>query len=75
MSYLLRPGKYIGLVGNNVRSAGAMIPLDELLGEIGEQIGLKTEGINVLRYRGNGSQQMLRFNREPMRESLVVLEK
>jgi len=75
MSNVLKPGKHIGLVVSNVRFAGVMIPVDELLGEIGEQVGLKTEGIYALRYRGNSSQQMLRHRREPSRESLVVWKK
>jgi len=75
MSYVLKPGKYIGLVVSNVRFGGVMIPVDELLVEIGKQVGLKAEGIYVLRYRGNSSQQMLRFKRKPARESLVVWEK
>ena len=72
MANVLKPGGQIGLVISNVRFAGVMIPVDELLGEIGEQVGLKMEGIYVLRYRGNSSQQMLRHKREPSRESLIV---
>lgn len=75
MSDVLKPGKQIGLVVSNVRFAGVMIPVDELLGEIGEQVGLETESIYVLRYRGNSSQQMLRHRREPARESLIVWKK
>lgn len=75
MSDVLKEGKCIGLVVSNVRFAGVMIPVDELLSEIGEQVGLKKEGIFVLRYRGNSPQQMLRHKREPTRESLVVWRK
>jgi tRNA G10 N-methylase Trm11 len=75
MADVLKPGKHIGLVVSNVRFAGVMIPVDQLLGEIGEQVGLKTECIYVLRYRGNSSQQMLRHKREPTRESLVIWKK
>lgn len=75
MSNVLKAGKHIGLVISNVRFSGVMIPVDELLSEIGKQIGLKTECIYVLRYRGNSSQQMLRYKREPVRESLVVWKK
>jgi DNA modification methylase len=72
---VLKKGKYIGLVVSNVRFAGVMIPVDELLAEIGEQVGLRANSIFVLRYRGNSSQQMLRHKREPTRESLVVWQK
>lgn len=75
MKSVLKPGGHIGLVVSNVRFAGVMIPVDELLGEIGEQVGLKTEGIYVLRYRGNSSQQMSKYEREPARESLVIWER
>ena len=48
------------------------ICVDELLSEIGEQAGLNAEDIYVLRYRGNSSQQMKRYKRMPIRESLLV---
>ncbi|MDP3066693.1 MAG: DNA methyltransferase [Methanobacteriaceae archaeon] len=75
MASVLKPQKHIGLVVSNVRFAGVMIPVDELLAEIGEQVGLKLKKIFVLRYRGNSSQQMLRHKREPARESLIVWQK
>lgn len=75
MHRVLKRGKYIGLVVSNVRYAGVIIPVDELLSEIGEQTGLKTKWIYVLRYRGNSSQQMLRHKRTPVRESLIIWEK
>lgn len=75
MASVLKPRKHIGLVVSNVRFAGIMIPVDELLAEIGEQVGLKLKKIFVLRYRGNSSQQMLRHKREPARESLIVWQK
>ncbi len=75
MHRVLKKGKCIGLVVSNVRYAGIVVPVDELLSEIGEQVGLKTKCIYVLRYRGNSSQQMLRHQRTPVRESLIVWEK
>ncbi|MDP3297462.1 MAG: DNA adenine methylase [Thermodesulfovibrionia bacterium] len=75
MSGVLKAGKHVGLVVSNVRFAGVMIPVDELLAEIGEQVGLHLQYIYVLRYRGNSSQQMLRHKREPSRESLIVWKK
>lgn len=75
MYAVLKPGKYVGLVVSNVRYAGIMIPVDELLVEIGEQVGLIPQSINVLRYRGNSSQQMAKHKREPSRESLIVWQK
>lgn len=75
MAGVLKTGKYIGLVVSNVRFAGVIIPVDELLSKIGEQVGLKAQSIYVLRYRGNSSQQMLAYKREPTRESLIVWKK
>jgi DNA modification methylase len=75
MTRVLKQGKSIGLVISNVRFAGVMIPVDELLAQIGEQIGLKLQAIYVLRYRGNSSQQMARHSREVSRESLIVWSK
>ncbi|MFH0766829.1 MAG: DNA adenine methylase [Bacillota bacterium] len=75
MHSVLKPGRYIGLIISNVRFAGIMIPVDELLGEIGEQVGLRLEAIYVLRYRGNSSQQMARHSKELSRESLVIWSK
>jgi len=72
MSNVLKPGGRIGLVVSNVRFAGIMIPVDELLAEIGEQVGLGLETIYVLRFRGNSAQQMLKHKRKPSRESLIV---
>ena len=71
MKDVLRPGGKIGLVVSNVRFAGVMIPVDELLAEIGEQAGLNLKNIYLLRYRGNSSQQMKEFNRQPSRESII----
>jgi len=75
MHSVLEPGRFIGLVVSNVRFAGVMIPVDELLGEIGEHVGLTLEAIYVLRYRGNSSQQMAKHSKELSRESLVVWKK
>lgn len=72
MANVIKPQKYIGLVVSNVRFAGVTIDVDELLSKIGEQVGLKAKNIYILRYRGNSSQQMKRYKREPIRESLVV---
>ena len=63
------------LVVSNVRFAGVTVPVDEILAETGRQVGLKIEEIFVLRYRGNSSQQMRNYKRNPSRESVIVWEK
>lgn len=63
------------LVVSNVRFAGVTVPVDEILAELGQQAGLKIENIFVLRYRGNSSQQMRNYKRNPSRESVIVWQK
>lgn len=75
MSKVLKPSKYIGLVVSNVRFAGVMIPVDKILAKVGEQAGLKPRNIYALRYRGNSSQQVLKYKRDPIRESLIIWQR
>jgi tRNA G10 N-methylase Trm11 len=65
----------VGLVVSNVRFAGINIPVDEILGEVGVQVGLTPKEILVARYRGNSSQQMRDYMRKPSRESVVIWQK
>jgi tRNA G10 N-methylase Trm11 len=65
----------VALVVSNVRFAGVNIPVDELLAEIGTQVGMAPKEILVTRYRGNSSQQMGRYKRQPSRESIIIWEK
>ena len=68
----LKKGGKLALVVSNVRFGGVNIPVDQLLAQIGEQAGLRTESVLIARYRGNSAQQMGRFQRKPSRESIVV---
>ena len=72
MQKCLKKGGKLALVVSNVRFGGVNIPVDQLLAQIGEQAGLRTEDILMARYRGNSAQQMGRFQRKPSRESIVV---
>jgi len=65
----------IALVVSNVRFSGVNIPVDQILSETGEQVGLKPKAIWLARYRGNSSQQMGEYKRKPSRESIVIWEK
>ena len=65
----------IALVISNVRFAGINIPVDKILSEMGEQVGLNAKAIWLARYRGNSSQQMKEYNRNPSRESIIIWEK
>lgn len=70
---LLRRGALCAFVVGNVRHAGVMVPVDEILISIGAQLGYSFEKAWVARLRGNSAQQMGRFGREPARESIVFL--
>lgn len=63
----------IALVVGNVRYAGVDIPVDELISEVAEQSGFTHEETWITRFRGNSAQQMARYGRTPMRESIVFL--
>ena len=71
---LKKEGK-IALVVSNVRFAGIGIPVDTILSDIGRQVGLTPKEILITRYRGNSSQQMKKYKREPSRESIIIWEK
>jgi len=75
MSKRLEDKGKIAIVVSNVRFAGVNLPVDEILSEAGEQVGLKPKAIWVARYRGNSSQQMKEYKRKPSRESIVIWEK
>ncbi|MGI2336013.1 MAG: hypothetical protein ACRKGH_05160 [Dehalogenimonas sp.] len=68
----LKPAGRVAVVVSNVRFAGTMIPVDELLLEIGRKAGLIPVDIWIARYRGNSSQQMKVYGRVPTRESIVL---
>ncbi len=48
------------------------IPVDTILAEIGEQVGLSTEAVVLARNRGNSAQQMKEYKRKPSRESIII---
>lgn len=73
--HVLTPQGYIALVVGNVRYAGVVIPVDEILLTLGEEIGYIPQTSWVARLRGNSAQQMGRYGRVPARESIVILQK
>jgi len=72
---VLAPRAQVAMVVDNVRFAGEMIPVDLILSEMAEQYGFNTEDIIITRYKGNSSQQMGRYGRVPVRESVVIWRK
>ena len=75
ISRCLKKKGIAALVVSNVRFAGVSVPVDEILAELGQQVGLKLENIFVLRYRGNSSQQMRNYKRDSSRESIIMWQK
>lgn len=74
-SKVLANGAKVAMVVDNVRFEGELIPVDLVLSEMAENAGLKVKEIVVARYKGNSSQQMGKYGRVPVRESIVVWEK
>lgn len=71
---VLKPGAKLAFVVANSRWGGVVIPVDHLLTLIAEQLGYKLNKILVARYKGNSPQQMAKFGKIPVRESVVILE-
>jgi site-specific DNA-methyltransferase (cytosine-N4-specific) len=71
----LAPGARVAMVVDNVRFEGEHVPVDLVLSEIAEEHSFRVKEILVARYKGNSSQQMKKYGRMPVRESVVVWEK
>ena len=70
---VLAPGGRAALVVGNASYCGQPIMVDLHLAELAELAGLRVDGIDLLRHRGNSAQQMAAHGRRPSRESAVVL--
>ena len=72
---VMAAGSRVALVVDNVRFEGEMVPVDLILTELAEKHGFAAEQVIVARYKGNSSQQMGKYGRMPVRESIVVWRK
>ena len=72
---ILARGAHVAMVVDNVRFEGEMVPVDLVLSDMARARGFSVEEILVARYKGNSSQQMGRYGREPVRESVVIWRK
>jgi hypothetical protein len=72
---ILAPNAWVVMVVDNVRFDGEMIPVDLILCDMAERVGFETEAIWIARYKGNSSQQMGRYGRVPVRESVLIWRK
>ncbi len=72
---VLSKGAKVAVVVDNVRFEGEMVPVDLILSEMAENVGFNVKEIIVARYKGNSSQQMKKYGRVPVRESILIWEK
>ena len=72
---VMAPGGHVVMVVDNVRFEGEMVPVDLILADLAARHGLETEEIPVARYKGNSSQQMKKYGRVPVRESILIWRK
>lgn len=70
---VLKPGAPLVMVNDNVRYAGAAIPVDLILSGIARQLGFDIEAILVLpNGKGNSSQQMGEHGRHALRKCVYL---
>lgn len=74
-SRIMSDNAQIALVVDNVRFEGELIPVDLVLSEMAEEEGFKVQSVVISRYKGNSSQQMKKYGRVPVRESIVRWER
>jgi site-specific DNA-methyltransferase (cytosine-N4-specific) len=72
---VLAPGAKVAMVVDNVRFEGELIPVDLILSDMAEDAGFLVKEIIVARYKGNSSQQMRKYGKVPVRESVVVWQR
>jgi DNA modification methylase len=73
---VLKPGAPLMMVNDNVRYAGASIPVDIILSEIACKLGFTVEKILVLpNGKGNSSQQMGTHGRDSLRKCVYIWRK
>lgn len=75
MYQALAPGGRSVMVVDNVRFEGEHVPVDLILNDLAEQEGFQVEGVWVARFKGNSSQQMKKYGRHPVRESVLLWRK
>ncbi|HCI80720.1 MAG TPA: hypothetical protein DHW02_13635 [Ktedonobacter sp.] len=76
LSRVLKPGGTIIMVNDNVRYIGEEIPVDLILSDIAESLGLTVRTIWTLeRGKGNSSQQMGNHGRSELRKCVYIWEK
>lgn len=72
LSKTLAENAKVAVVVGNVRFEGIIIPVDMILSDMAQRLGFYVEKIVVTRYKGNSSQQMGKYGREKVRESILI---
>ena len=73
---VLKPNARLFMVNDNVRYAGVSISVDMILSDIAQALGFEVENILVVPgKKGNSSQQMGAYGREPLRKCVYVWRK
>jgi len=75
MFRVLGPQGRVVMVVDNVRFEGEMVPVDLILSDLAHRVGFEVEEILVARFKGNSSQQMKKYGRKPVRESVLIWRK
>ena len=69
---VLKPTSWVVMVVGDVRYDGETIPVDTILCDIADSVGFDVKAIWIARYKGNSSQQMKKYGRLPVRESVLI---
>ena len=72
---LLADKARLALVVDNVCFAGEVVPVDLILADILERWGFDVKEMRLVRYKGNSPQQMAKYGRQAVRESVIVAHK
>lgn len=71
----LKPDGFAAYVIGDVRFYGVMIPVTEIICQLGIMVGFFPEKVYIARYRGNSAQQMASYGREKSMESVIIFRK
>ncbi len=75
LSRVMKPGAMAAFVVGNSRWGGVVVPVDHILLMIAERHNFHPIKVLVTREKGNSPQQMRKYGRIPVRESVVILGK
>ena len=75
LSRVMKPGATAAFVVGNSRWGGVVVPVDHILLMIAERHNFQPMKVLVTREKGNSPQQMRKYGRIPVRESVVMFRK